>query len=473
MRVKAARRRPALPCGGRTNDWTQAEDDVYRRAVAHVTTVAAGTAPNARAAETATAAAGGRATFARGALLYLAAVALVVSRRPDGITYPQFWAEDGMVWFAQAYNEGALPALLSPWTGYAQTFSRLVAAVSLLVPFRDAPLVFNVAAVLAQALAPFFLASSRLASVIPDRRIRLLAALLWIGAPNGFEIQSNVTNAQTHFALLSLLIVLADAPPTRAWAVFDVSALLLGGLSGPTCVLLVPVAALAWLREPRRWRFVVLATLAVPAAVQLGVYLRTGGAGRQSTALGASAVRFLQIVGGQVFFAGTLGAKLYERLFVHGGRLFAAVPLLAGIGGLAFVARALRVSRSAPLRLFVLFATLALAAALWSPVLSAVPRWDGLRLPNVGIRYVAPPILAWLAVLLWSACADPSGRARLGARLTLAAVLLIGLPSDWRVAPRPDLDFPRHAERFERRRPGKPIRIPIPPEGWKMKLWKR
>ncbi len=150
MRVKAARRRPALPCGGRTNDWTQAEDDVYRRAVAHVTTVAAGTAPNARAAETATAAAGGRATFARGALLYLAAVALVVSRRPDGITYPQFWAEDGMVWFAQAYNEGALPALLSPWTGYAQTFSRLVAAVSLLVPFRDAPLVFNVAAVLAQ-----------------------------------------------------------------------------------------------------------------------------------------------------------------------------------------------------------------------------------------------------------------------------------------------------------------------------------
>ena len=51
-------------------------------------------------------------------------------------------------------------------------------------------------------------------------------------------------------------------------------------------------------------------------------------------------------------------------------------------------------------------------------------------------------------------------------------MLLIGLPLDWRVAPRPDLEFARHAERFERRRPGKKIRIPIPPEGWKMHLWK-
>ena len=403
---------------------------------------------------------------------FLVALALVVSRRPDGITNPQFWAEDGKLWYAQAHQHG-LAALALPAAGYLQSFSRLVAGLSLAVDLRWAPLVFNAAAAVAQTMPPLLLLSERFAFAIPDLRVRVLAALLWIGAPNGFEIQSNVTNTQTHLALLALLLVLATPPRTSLGRACDVLLILLAGFSGPTCVLLVPVAALAWLRDRRRWRFVVLATLAVPAAVQLGVYLRTGGAGRQSTALGASAVRFLQIVGGQVFVAGTLGAKLYERLFVHGGRLFAAVPLLAGIGGLAFVARALRVSRSAPLRLFVLFASLALAAALWSPVLSAVPRWDGLRLPNVGIRYVAPPILAWLAVLLWSACADPSGRARLGARLTLAAVLLIGLPSDWRVAPRPDLDFPRHAERFERRRPGKPIRIPIPPEGWKMKLWKR
>ena len=72
-----------------------------------------------------------------------------------------------------------------------------------------------------------------------------------------------------------------------------------------------------------------------------------------------------------------------------------------------------------------------------------------------------------------AACADPAASARDTARLALVAVLLIGVPLDWRAAPRADLEFPRHAERFEQRRPGKRIRIPIPPEGWKMKLVKR
>jgi hypothetical protein len=409
----------------------------------------------------------------RGVLLYLAAVVLVASRRPDGLTNPQFWAEDGAVWFAQAYNDGALPALLTPWTGYLQTFSRLVAATSLLVPLRDAPLVFNLAAVLAQALAPFFLASSRLGSIPPDTRVRLLAALLWIGAPNGFEIQSNVTNVQTHLALLSLLIVLADPPPTRAWAAFDVMALLLGGLSGPTCVLLVPVAALAWWCDRHPRRLLIVATLLVPAVVQAIVYATTGAAGRATTPLGATPLRLVQIVGGQVIFAGTLGAKPYLELFRLGWQPFTLAGTVGGIAGVAHAARALWISRSIPLRLFALFATLALAAALSSPALDAVPRWDGLRLPYVGGRYDAPPVLAWLAILLWSACADPWPRARRLARLALAAVLLVGLPLDWHVPARPDLAFVRHAARFEDQPPGAQVAIPIPPAGWTMELRKR
>lgn len=405
-------------------------------------------------------------------LWYVLAVALIASRRPDGLVNPQFWAEDGTVWFAQAYNQGPLSALLTPWTGYVQSFSRLVAAASLLVPFRHAPLVFNVAAVLAQALAPFFLASSRFASILPDRRLRLLAALLWIGAPNGFEIQSNVTNVQTHLALLSLLVVVADVAPTRAWATFDVLALLLGGLSGPTCVLLVPVAALAWWWDRRPRRLVLLATLLVPAAVQATVYLVTGGAGRETSELGATPLRLLQILGGQVFLAGIIGAKGYAELLHRGGALFPVAVLVAGVGGLALTTRALWVSRSAPLRLLCLFASLALAAALSGPALDAVPRWEGMKLPYVGGRYYAPPILAWLAVLLWAACADPVTHVKQLARLALAAVLLIGMPLDWVVPARPDLEFARHAERFEHRLPGKTIGIPIPPAGWKMRLHK-
>jgi 23S rRNA (pseudouridine1915-N3)-methyltransferase len=74
----------------------------------------------------------------------LATIGLIVARRPDGIWNAQFWAEDGKTWYAQAYNEGALHALLLPAGGYLQSFSRLTAALSLAFDLRHAPLVFAV-----------------------------------------------------------------------------------------------------------------------------------------------------------------------------------------------------------------------------------------------------------------------------------------------------------------------------------------
>jgi len=398
-------------------------------------------------------------------------IGLIVSRRPDGISNAQFWAEDGRIWYAQAYNEGALHALLLPAAGYLQSFSRLVAALSLAVDLRHAPLLFNVAAVLVQALPPLYLLSSRYAALMPDLRVRMLAALLVIGAPNGFEIQSNVTNAQTHLALLSLLIVLAAPPRGLAGAVFDALFLLLGGLSGPTCVLLLPIAALAWRHEPSRRRALVVLLVLLPAAVQLLTYLSTGGAGRVTTPLGASVAGFLRIVGAQIFIAGTVGAKVYTFLVRYGGPLTSSGTLLVGLVGLLYVAGVLWRAQGVALRLFCLFGALALAAGLASPAIVEVPRWQALLTPNAGVRYYAPPILALLALLMWSACADPSPRFRRLSRLALAAVLLVGMPLDWRVAPRVDFDFAHHAELFDAAPSGTEVRIPIPP-GWRMKLYK-
>src|SRR5258705_6445526 len=90
----------------------------------------------------------------------LVVTVLVVSRRPDAFTKPQFWAEDGTFWFAAAYNQGPLIGFRTPAGGYYQSFARLAAAASLPFGLRAAPLLFNVAAVLAQILAPLYLLSS-------------------------------------------------------------------------------------------------------------------------------------------------------------------------------------------------------------------------------------------------------------------------------------------------------------------------
>jgi hypothetical protein len=63
-------------------------------------------------------------------LVAVGAIAVVIARRPDAVTNAQFWAEDGTIWFATAYDHGGFASLFVPYNGYLQTFSRLVAALS-------------------------------------------------------------------------------------------------------------------------------------------------------------------------------------------------------------------------------------------------------------------------------------------------------------------------------------------------------
>lgn len=71
--------------------------------------------------------------------LVVTAAVITVLRQPDALLAPQLWAEDGAVWLAQAYNDGALPPIVRPHTGYLQVYSRLVAALAVQLPLVYAP----------------------------------------------------------------------------------------------------------------------------------------------------------------------------------------------------------------------------------------------------------------------------------------------------------------------------------------------
>ena len=71
--------------------------------------------------------------------LLVASAAAIAARRPDVFTLPQFWAEDGMEWYARAYNEPGLAGLLAPYGGYLQLYPRIAGWLCQLVPFASAP----------------------------------------------------------------------------------------------------------------------------------------------------------------------------------------------------------------------------------------------------------------------------------------------------------------------------------------------
>ena len=209
----------------------------------------------------------------RTVLLYLAAAIaaflITVSHRPDAMLNPQFWAEDGKVWYQQAYNSGVIVSLFTPEAGYFQSISRLVAGIAQLVPFAYAPFIFNFAAISVKVAVVIFILSSRLTKAAPSLLVRGLLAFLYLALPHSFETTSNLTNAQWHLAMLSFLIIIAVPSERMAWRIFDIVVIALSAFSGPFCLLLVPVALIRFFVTRERRLVPLISILLTASAVQL------------------------------------------------------------------------------------------------------------------------------------------------------------------------------------------------------------
>ena len=241
-------------------------------------------------------------------VIFLLGCAVWLTRRPDAVFHPQFWAEDGHVWFANAYNLGWWTTLFRAQDGYFQTLPRLAAALALLVPIALAPLVLNLIAIAIEVLPVSILLSSR-SSAWGSLRYRAVMAAIYLALPNTREIGAIVTSSQWILALCALLILVASLPHSVVGRTFDISLLLICGLTGPFCVFLLPVAIfIAWRRrDPLRWSYVgMLATLCLVQAWGLLVIDRSG---RAHAPLGPSFQLFARILGGQVFLGTLLGGN--------------------------------------------------------------------------------------------------------------------------------------------------------------------
>jgi hypothetical protein len=400
--------------------------------------------------------------------VFIAAFTIVVVRKPDIILNPQFWAEDGAVWYAAAYNHGVLHSILQPWAGYFQTISRLVAAFSLIFPLSLAPLIFIVFAIIIKLLPVHLLLSSRFAAQIPRMSARLFMAFLYLGIPNSWETHANLTNAQWYLALLAFMVIVAAPGLGFLWRCFDIGVMLLSGLSGPFSIFLTPIAAFLWWmrRDKTLPSFVLL--LSACASIQLICIFLTMHS-HLNAPLGATPELFVNILSGQVFLGALIGQRGYEMTFSHSG-WFTLLSLSVSLMGVALIAHAF-LKAPVELRLFIVFAAIIFGAALITPRVSCSgePQWALLCRPGNAGRYCLIPILAFIAVIVWML--GTAGRSRLLA-VALTTIMCIGITWDWHVPPFADFDFKKYAHQFEQSSRGYRISIPINPPGWSMTLTK-
>ncbi len=398
------------------------------------------------------------------AAIFSLVVAAIVSRRPDALLNPQFYAEDGLVWFSEAWNLGCFHSLALPEGGYLNTLPRLICGLALLVPLKSAPLFLNWFGIVIQALPVNIMLTDRCSAWGP-LSIRALQAASYVVLPNSSELDVTITNAHWHLALAACLLLFARPPTNRAWQVADIVVLVLVGLTGPWSLVLTPLVLVFWWRRRQSYTLAAVALLAVCAVIQASELLLHAATERPVAPLGATFPLFVRLVAGQIY----LGALWGQNSFATGGPFPAALLILAaGTSVLAYALLKLRLQ----MKLFLAFAFLVTAAALQSPLIAGPqPRWLLLSIDK-GSRYWFFPMLGLLWALLWMASRKQARALQIFAMLCLVP-MLHAIPHDWRYRPYPDSHFGSYLREFDSAAPGTRVSFPIYPYGRQMILIKR
>jgi hypothetical protein len=396
-------------------------------------------------------------------IVFACVVAALFTRRPDMFLHAQFYAEDGRYWYAQAYNQGWLRSLLIPQAGYLQTLPRLVAGLTLLLPFRDAPLVMNLFGIALHALPVNALLSAR-CRTWGSLRMRMVMATIYVVLPNASQVHVVVTNGQWHVVVLELLLAFGAAPRTWAGRVSDLVLFAIGSISGPFSILLLPPVLFFWWRRRESWMLVLSAVLAAGASLQAFTILH---ASRPVVSqLGATPRLFLRMIGGNIVLDSILMPGRFND------RLPTVVMLAAALFGAVVVIYGFRLA-SLPLRLMMVFTAAFFAAAVHAPYIEgARPAWQ-LLVDDLGCRYYYYPMLVFLWSAVWCVFRGPGRFARILGACVLVP-MIIGVARDWRYPAFADYHFPAGVERLASAKPGERVIIPLNPGvEWKMELIKR
>ena len=241
---------------------------------------------------------------------------LQVGRRPDALFNPQFWAEDGYVFFKDQLLLGLSHSLLLEYAGYLHFVPRMVAAFASWFPVARAPFLYNLAATAIEALALSLFALPAYRYVMRPDYLRVAVCIVAACVFSAPEVISNLTDAQWFLALGALVLLFYPVPERLAGSLrFQ---FLTGGIglvvvcTSPQTLILLPFVL--WKLYPFAWRrsagpLLVLAGMFIQGAVALTVS-PAGAAGvtkplLQTAAITLMAPAYRCILGD---FVGDLGA---------------------------------------------------------------------------------------------------------------------------------------------------------------------
>jgi len=377
-----------------------------------------------------------------------ACAVLLALRKPWALHTPQLWAEDGSIFLTQDEQMG-VRAWWEPYNGYLHLLPRLIAWIaSHTADPAWWPAIYNGVAFTITVALFARMASRRVE--LPAKPWLMLTFVLVVGTG---EVLINVTNLQWVTAFYLLLQLFTTPARTGAQRIGDFLILLVIGLNGPFAIVLLPLFAWRTLRERSLDTVVALMAVALCAAIQGWLVMRTGpGINLHAGNEPFAPLNFLSIIGSRLVtwpFFGPSAVRTWPR-WIH-----AAITVLAVV---PFLLWALRHDPRCRWRRGVVAAFCLITLA--SVYRARADTWTDDNLVN-GDRYFYIPrvLLAWL--LVWEFDTRPRIVGWL-ARGLCALAVIVHAPRFMLPAP-PDYRWAEHCDPIRR---GVPANIYTLPEGW-------
>ena len=198
---------------------------------------------------------------------------LICLRMPDILLHGRFWAEEGKVFFAEAWRLPVGRMLFRPYGGYLNLVANAGAiGARSLVSVERAPYV-TIALALVFQTCPAILILSSGASWLRSRWAIVAALLILATPPASEEVWLQTLHSQFHLAVCAGLILAMPAQSGRRLNAFRLALLVLGPLCGPACIVLLPFFVLRAMIEKSQARWWQTLALLAGSALQIGLFL--------------------------------------------------------------------------------------------------------------------------------------------------------------------------------------------------------
>lgn len=154
-------------------------------------------------------------------------------KRPDAFINPQFWAEDGFIFFHDAYYSG-VNVLFKPYNGYLHLYPRLIAWMveNSTLSYVYFPLMYMLSWLFPLGICIFYLFFKTKLSVFQ----KIILSILMTAVPVSAEVMLNLTNSQWLWSAFLVILVVSETPIGWGSWIIEILLIIIAGLSGPLSI---------------------------------------------------------------------------------------------------------------------------------------------------------------------------------------------------------------------------------------------